>query len=55
MTDGQRAYEAYNAGGDPATANLNFRGEPCPAWEDLPENVRAKWEAAAAALTGVHP
>ena len=41
MTDGQRA---YNAGGDPATANLN-----------LPENVRAKWEAAAAALTGVHP
>ena len=39
-------YYAYNAGGDPATAGLNFRGEPCPAWADLPENVRAKWRAA---------
>lgn len=51
MSDGQRAYEAYNAGGDPATAGLNFRGDPCPAWADLPDNVRAKWDAAAAELT----
>jgi hypothetical protein len=43
----QRLYEAYNAGGDPATANLNYRGEPCPSWEDLPPNVRNKWQAAA--------
>ena len=42
----QALYDAYNAGGDPATAGLNFRGEPCPAWVDLPENVRAKWCAA---------
>lgn len=42
----QALYYAYNAGGDPATAGLNFRGEPCPAWADLPENVRAKWRAA---------
>jgi hypothetical protein len=50
MTDdnefAQRLYYAYNAGGDPATAGLNYRGEPCPAWADLPENVRAKWRAA---------
>jgi len=39
-------YEAYNAGGDPSTANKNYRGEPCPAWEDLPENIQAKWTAA---------
>ena len=45
----ERAYENYNAGGDPATANKNYRGEPCPAWADLPENVRAKWRAAVAA------
>lgn len=42
------AYNAYNAGGDPATANKNFRGEPCPAWDDLPQNVRDKWVAAIA-------
>jgi len=40
------AYNAYNAGGDPATANRNYRGEPCPAWDDLPQNVRDKWVAA---------
>ena len=43
-------YAAYNAGGDPATANKNFRGDPCPAWEDLPENIRAKWGAVGALI-----
>lgn len=42
---GRALYGAYNAGGDPATAWLNFRGERCPEWEDLPDNVRAKWLA----------
>ena len=42
----REAYNAYNAGGDPATANKNFRGEPCPEWDDLPQNVRDKWVAA---------
>lgn len=42
------AYNAYNAGGDPATANKNSRGEPCPAWDDLPQNIRDKWVAAMA-------
>lgn len=44
----REAYNAYNAGGDPATANKNFRGEPCPAWDDLPQNIRDKWIAAMA-------
>lgn len=41
-------YAAYNAAGDPATAGLNYQGKPCPTWADLPENIRAKWEGAAA-------
>lgn len=54
----ERAYCAYNAAGDPATAGLNFRGDPCPTWHALPENVRAKWEGAVAAViatTGPFP
>ena len=43
----ERLYAAYNRGGDAATAGLNFQGDPCPVWADLPENVRAKWEAVA--------
>lgn len=39
-------YEAYNAGGDPDTANKNYCGEPCPEWADLPANIREKWAAA---------
>lgn len=41
-------YAAYNAGGDPQTAGLNYQGKPCPLWHELPANIRAKWEAAAA-------
>lgn len=47
----QRLYAAYNAGGDAATAGLNYQGAPCPTWGELPPNVRAKWEAAARAAT----
>jgi len=46
-------YCAYNAGGDPATAGLNYQGKPCPTWLELPPNVRAKWEATAAAGVGL--
>ena len=43
-----RLYETYNAGGsDPNFVNKNFRGDPCPAWADLPVNVREKWIAVA--------
>lgn len=45
----QVLYAAYNRGGDPASAGLNFRGEACPTWDELPENVRAKWGATATA------
>lgn len=45
----QRLYDAYNAGGDdPAFVNRNFKGDPCPAWADLPVNVRQKWGNASA-------
>jgi hypothetical protein len=43
----ERCYTVYNAGGDPATAGLNFQGKPCPVWAELPENVKAKWLAVA--------
>jgi hypothetical protein len=43
-----RLYAAYNRGGNPETAGLNYQGLPCPQWQDLPENVRAKWESVAA-------
>ena len=36
-------YAAYNAGGDPETAGLTFQGKPCPEWDGLTGNVRAKW------------
>ena len=46
----ERAYIAYNNAGDPATAGLNYRGEPCPTWNELPENIRVKWRAATNAV-----
>lgn len=33
------AYATYIA----ASGGLNFRGEPCPEWDDLPEQIRANW------------
>ncbi len=36
-------YGIYNRGGSPDTAGLNYKNEPCPAWHDLPPNVKAKW------------
>jgi hypothetical protein len=45
----EEMYCAYNAAGDPTTAGLNFAGDPCPTWDDLPTNVRDKWEGAAKA------
>lgn len=37
-----RAYNAYGA----VTDHKNFRGEPMPAYSDLPEKIQAAWEAA---------
>lgn len=36
------AYRAYAA----STGNKNFRGEPMPAFPDLPPSIRVAWEAA---------
>ena len=36
------AYRAYAA----STGNKNFRGEPMPAFQDLPEPIRTAWQAA---------
>jgi hypothetical protein len=46
----ERLYCAYNRGGDPTTAGLNFQGNPCPLWKDLPQNIRDKWEAVVAEI-----
>lgn len=37
------AYRAYAA----STENKNFRGDPMPAFDDLPQPIRTAWEAAA--------
>lgn len=42
-TLGEEFYCVYNRAG--ANPGRNFRGEPCPAWPDLPVDVRHKWEA----------
>jgi hypothetical protein len=44
---GEALYCAYNMGGDPATAGLNYQGLHCPVWGDLPLNVQEKWQAVA--------
>lgn len=49
----ERLYCAYNAGGDPLTAGLNYQGRPCPVWAELPANVCAKWGVTAAEAIGV--
>ena len=37
------AYERYLH----ATDGVNFQGNQCPKWEDLPEKIRNAWKAAA--------
>lgn len=36
------AYRAYAA----STGNKNFRGDPMPEFDDLPQPIRTAWEAA---------
>ncbi|MGW6296700.1 hypothetical protein [Streptomyces sp. NPDC055058] len=42
----RKAYAAYGG----ATGGKNFRGEPMPAWTDLPPKTRTAWEVAAEAV-----
>lgn len=39
-----RLYAAYNRGGDRVSRGLSWDRRPCPSWDDLPDNVRAKWQ-----------
>lgn len=39
----QGAYAAYGQ----STGGRNFRGDPMPEWDDLPEAIRTAWQAAA--------
>ena len=41
----RQLYEVYCA----SSGGKNFRGDPCPAWPDLPEAIRTHWGAVAAA------
>ncbi len=43
-TLGQAAFEAYNAAGE--NPGKTHDGKDVPEWNDLGDNVRAKWEAA---------
>lgn len=45
-------YAAYNYGGPIDRAGLNFQGQPCPVWGELPTTVVEKWESAAGAIQG---
>ncbi|MCM1972343.1 hypothetical protein [Streptomyces sp. G1] len=40
------AYAAYGG----ATGGKNHRGEPMPAWADLPSGIQTAWEVAAEAI-----
>jgi len=44
---GKQYYAAYNHAGE--NPGLNFQGDPCPTWGELPQNIHDKWEAVAAA------
>ena len=46
---GQVAFEAYNNAG--ANPGLTWDKKPVPAWENLSDDVRAKWAAAELATT----
>jgi hypothetical protein len=35
----RKLYESYTANSD----NLNFQGNPCPAWPELPPAIRGHW------------
>lgn len=40
----EQLYCVYNGTGE--NPGLNYRGEPCPIWNDLPTEIKNKWMAA---------
>ena len=54
MTDVEVAkllYETYCA----SSGNKNYRGDPCPAWEALPDAIRTHWTSVAKAAITCSP
>ena len=49
---GRIAFEAYNAHGP--NAGKTHDGRLVPAWEDMTDDVRSKWEVAARAIIDHH-
>lgn len=45
----REAYDAYGA----VTDHKNFRGEPMPAFDDLPPTIKEAWRAAASRVAAV--
>lgn len=45
MNEDEIAHRSYWAYGE-VTGNKNFRGDPMPRWEDLPEQIQKAWIAA---------
>jgi len=43
-------YESYTAD----SGNKNFKGDECPAWDDLPQPIRDHWLAAVKAVVRRH-
>lgn len=46
-TVAERLYCAYNAAGPDGLRGLNHLGLPCPAWSELPEQIRRRWDVVA--------
>jgi hypothetical protein len=44
--EAEKLYATYCA----SSGGKNFRGEPCPAWADLPSEIRGHWAAVAYAV-----
>jgi len=41
----EQLYCAFNASGE--RPGLNYQDLPCPMWDDLPKDVKAKWQGTA--------
>ena len=50
VEDARKFYEGYIANSD----GLNFRGEPCPPWDELNDAVKSHWCATVYVARRVH-
>jgi hypothetical protein len=49
---GELAKEAYIAYGEKVYW-MNYRGDPMPTWEELPDSIREAWRAAVDAVVAI--